>query len=87
MMGNPKQDADIRIFEADDGCVVYHRQKDRVHFLNHTAVLLLELCNGRHSIPEMITSLAQSYGLDAPPEKEIREVIDKFAQEGLIRFN
>ncbi|MCF8084908.1 MAG: PqqD family protein [Deltaproteobacteria bacterium] len=87
MNGNPEQDADLKIFEADDGYVVYHRERDRVHFLNHTAVLLLELCNGRHSIPDMVAILEKSYGLEAPPEKEVTEIITKFGQEGLIRFN
>jgi hypothetical protein len=87
MIGNPEQDAGLKIFEADDGYIVYHRERDRVHFLNHTAVLLLELCNGQHSVPEMIAILGKSYGLDTPPEKEVMDIINKFEQEGLIKFN
>ncbi|MCD6306973.1 MAG: PqqD family protein [Deltaproteobacteria bacterium] len=87
MKANPEQDSELKIFEADDGYVVYQRKRDRVHFLNHTAVLLLELCNGKHSVPEMIAILEKSYGLEAPPEKEVTEIISKFEQEGLIKFN
>ena len=87
MKANPKQAPELKIFEADDGYVVYQRERDRVHFLNHTAVLLLELCNGEHSIPDMVAILEKSYGLEAPPEEEVTEIITKFEQEGLIRFN
>lgn len=87
MNGYPEQYAGLRIFEADDGYVVYHRERDRVHFLNHTAVLLLELCNGKHSVPEMIAVLAKAYGLEAPPDKEVSEIITSFEKEGLITFN
>jgi hypothetical protein len=85
MTGNPEQYPNLKIFEADDGYIVYHRERDRVHFLNHTAVLLLELCNGRHSVPEMIGILERSYGLDKPPEKEVMDIINRFEQEGLIK--
>ncbi len=81
----PEQHPDIKIFEGDDGYIVYHRERDRVHFLNHTAVLLLELCNGRHSVSEMADMLARGYGLETPPQKEVAEVINSFLREGLIR--
>lgn len=87
MNGNPEQNRDLKIFEAEDGYVVYHRERDRVHFLNHTGVLLLELCNGKHSVPEMIAILEKGYGLEKPPEKEVMEIITSFEQEGLIKFN
>ncbi len=84
MKGNPEQYPNLKIFEADDGYIVYHRERDRVHFLNHTAVLLLELCDGNHSVPEMIGILEKGYGLDKPPEKEVMGIINNFEQEGLI---
>jgi hypothetical protein len=87
MTANPKQYPDLKIFEADDGYVVYHRERDRVHFLNHTAVLILELCDGSHSILEIVDILERGYGLKSPPEKEVRDTINSFEQEGLIKSN
>jgi hypothetical protein len=72
---NPEQYPNLKIFEADDGYIVYHRERDRVHFLNHTAVLLLELCNGKHSVSDMISI------------KEVTDIISRFGQEGLIQSN
>ncbi|MFO7986525.1 MAG: PqqD family protein [Desulfatiglandaceae bacterium] len=86
-MTHPKQHSNLKIFEADDGYIVYHRERDRIHFLNHTAVLILELCDGRHSIPEIIGVLEKGYGLKKPPEKEVMDTINNFEQEGLIKSN
>lgn len=85
MVAKPKQHPNLKIFEADDGYIIYHRERDRVHFLNHTAVLLLELCDGRHSVSEMVDVLTKGYGLDMPPEKEVSDTINHFEQEGLIK--
>ena len=84
--GTPKQFKDLKIFEADDGYIVYHRERDRVHFLNHTAVLILELCNGKNSVDEMVKMLKKGYGLDSSPEQEIYELLSSFEREGLIKF-
>jgi hypothetical protein len=84
MTGNPKQHANLKIFEADDGYIVYHRETDRVHFLNHTAVFLLEFCDGNHSVPEITELLPKGYGLDKPPENEVADIINNFEREGLI---
>lgn len=84
MTGNPKQHPNLKIFESDDGYIIYHRQTDRVHFLNHTAVLLLEMCDGKHSVPQMVDLLARGYGLDQPPEQQVMDTINNFEQEGLI---
>ena len=86
MTGNPEQLADLKIFESDDGYIVYHRERDRVHFLNHTAVLLLELCNGKHSVVDMAGILERSYGLNKPPEKEVMDIINSFEKEDLIKY-
>lgn len=87
MTGNPEQHPNLKIFEADDGYIVYHKERDRVHFLNHTSVLILELCNGKHSVPVMIDIVEKSYGLDKPPEKEVMDIITSFEKEGLIKSN
>ena len=36
-----------------DGYVIYQSGRDRVHFLNPTAVIVYELCDGRHSVEQI----------------------------------
>ena len=86
MTGNPEQYPNLKIFESDDGYIVYHRERDRVHFLNHTAVLILELCNGKNSVDKMVEMLKKGYGLDSSPEHEIHKLLNSFESEGLVKF-
>ena len=69
---------------ADDGFMIYRPEQGRVHYLNHTAVFILELCNGENS-PARISGLVQAaYGLPTPPEQEVCEMLAKLAEEGLV---
>ena len=84
-MENLTQVDGLEINQVEDGFIIYHAVRDRVHFLNHTAVFVLELCNGRHEPKEIIEIVRASYSLTEPPEEEVWEVLEKLAGEGLIR--
>jgi hypothetical protein len=81
----PTRVSDIEISEVADGYIVYHRVADRVHYLNHTAAILLELCNGNSSLAELPELLRQAFDLSAPPATEVRDCLDQLIREGLIR--
>jgi len=78
------QASGLEITHMSDGWVIYRQETDRVHFLNPTAALVFELCNGRHTIAEMDAILSTAYALSAPPSDEIRTCISKLVAEGLI---
>lgn len=74
----------LEINSIDGGFMVFQAECNRVHYLNHTAVLVLELCNGRDS-PEKIAGIVQeAYGLSEPPETEVRDIITKMVSEALV---
>jgi len=80
----PKKAEDIEINEVDDGYVVYHRDRDRVHYLNHTAALVLELCTGENDADEMPSLLKDAYEMKEAPVDEIEECLTKLYDEGLV---
>jgi hypothetical protein len=49
MADYPKRVDGLEINPAEDGFIIYQPEQDRVHYLNHTAVLVLELCNGKNT--------------------------------------
>ncbi len=65
--------------------MIYRSETDRVHYLNHTAVLILELSNGRNTPARIATLLQHAYGLSEAPEEEVTETLVKMTEEGLIR--
>jgi len=80
----PKKTDDIEINEVDDGYVVYHRDRDRVHYLNHTAALVLEFCTGENDAETMPELLKQAYEMESAPVDEVQECLTKLYDEGLV---
>lgn len=74
----------IQVNEVTDGYVVYDPSRERVHYLNHTAVLLLEFCTGQVKARDLPGLLQAAYDLPAPPEAEVTDCLEKLIQEGLV---
>ena len=83
-MEAPRRATDIEINAVADGYVVYQPAKDRVHYLNHTAALVLELCNGKIGKDEMPAMLKSAFDLTEAPTGEVERCLENFAKEGLI---
>ncbi|MCE5282316.1 MAG: PqqD family protein [Deltaproteobacteria bacterium] len=82
--GCPKQIEGLEINQVEDGFVIYHPGRDTVHFLNPSALLVLELCDGKHEAGGIPAIVQKAYGLEEAPEKEIRELLVRLLSEGLI---
>ena len=81
---NPRHIDDLDISPADDGYIIYRPEQDRVHFLNPTAVLILELCNGKNSPDQIVELVKQAYGLAQAPVEEVHEALRQFKAENLL---
>jgi hypothetical protein len=80
----PLRAPEIEIERAEDGYIVYHPARDRVHYLNHTAALVLELCTGENEASGIATLMRTMYDLPEPPVGEIETCIAQLREEGLI---
>ncbi len=85
MNEQPKIADGIDINEVEDGYVIYQQEKDKVHYLNKTAVLVLESCTGENTIADIGTIIKNAYELPQVPEKEVTDCLDTLSQEGLIK--
>jgi len=81
----PQKINELEINESADGYVIYDPNNNKVHFLNHTAVVILELCNGRNSEEKIVQLIGKAYQLKEIPEKEILSIMKKLNEEGLIQ--
>lgn len=84
MSESPKLAAGLEINQVSDGYVVYQPSRDRVHYLNQTATVVLELCNGNNSTGTIAELLATAYELPAPPVGEVESCLQQLRNEGLI---
>ena len=81
----PSRVPDLVVEFVGDGYLVYHPERDRMHSLNHTAALVLELCDGQTDAAGIAGLLQRGYEMDSSPEAEVRECIEHLYVEGLVR--
>src|ERR1022692_1695335 len=80
----PVRSGTIEINPVDDGYVVYDPDSDRVHYLNHTAAVVLELCTGANSLADIAAGVRAAYGLTDSLEVQVSECVDKLRAERLV---
>jgi Coenzyme PQQ synthesis protein D (PqqD) len=79
-----RQVAGLEINQTPDGWVIYQQETDRVHFLNPTAVLVFELCNGRHTVVEIDKILSTAFALSAPMTDKVYLCVSSLVDQGLV---
>lgn len=84
MTEKPKQVDGLDITPVDDGFIIYVAEKDRVHYLNHTAALVLVLIDGQTTTEGLARLVQQQFALDEAPTREVDAIIEQFKDEGLI---
>jgi hypothetical protein len=82
--GYPRQVEGLEISQAANGYVIFDAGRDRVHYLNHTAVVVLELCNGTLSPEDIAAYLQDVYSLPEPPLAEVGAYVTRLTEEGLV---
>jgi hypothetical protein len=80
----PTRATELEINEVADGYIVYQPSRDRVHYLNQTAAVVLELCNGRNAESDLPELLRAAWDLPAPPAEEVADCLEALRREGLI---
>jgi len=81
----PRRVAGLEVHIVDEQVIVYEANSDRIHFLNPTAAMVLELCNGQHSVTEITGLVAEMYALADAPLREINDALSQLKAAGLIR--
>lgn len=81
----PRAAEGIEVSEVADGYVIYDPKRDRVHYLNQTAVLILELCNGQVATSDLPSLIQSAYNLPEPPAEEVAKCLQTLFEEGLVR--
>jgi hypothetical protein len=86
----PVRNDRIEINPVADGYVVYDLDLDRVHYLNHTAAFVLELCTGQRTVADITETLKGAYEPGSPDEpigELVGGCIEQLCSLGLVRRN
>jgi Coenzyme PQQ synthesis protein D (PqqD) len=81
---NPVMARDLELNEVADGYIVYQPDRDRVHYLNQTAAVVLELCNGENAEADIPELVRLAWDLPEPPVDEVADCLEGLRKEGLI---
>jgi len=84
----PKQRDDIHTRVVEGEAVLLDRQKDLIHQLNCTATYVWNCCDGRTSLTELATQLAEAF--DVPQEiaiSDLATVIQQFHDLHLLVYS
>jgi hypothetical protein len=74
----------LDVHEVPDGYIVYQNNRDRVHYLNKTAAVIFELCDGKLEQEEIVARVAKAFDLGPSAYDEIRSGLNKLLKEGLV---
>ena len=84
LVQHPRRLAELDINQIEGGFVIYQADRDRAHYLNHSGVVVLELCDGRRSVSEIAECIQKVYGLGTAPRRDVQDVLAKLSAEGLV---
>lgn len=77
----------IDVHEMPDGYIIYQSTRDNVCYLNKTAAIIFEFCDGNLGRDEIIKRVAKMFELGSSAHAEINSCIDGLIKEGLIQSN
>jgi hypothetical protein len=82
---HPRKADGIEIHAVGDECAVYETAADRIHYLNPTAALILEFCDGNRSAAEIAALVQEAYGLPDAPLDEVNGCLNNLKETGIVR--
>ncbi len=74
----------LDVNEVPDGYVIYQTAADRVHYLNKTAAIVFELCDGARGAADIVARVARCSSLNGKADTEIEACIQSLLKEGLV---
>ena len=74
----------IEVNRVPDGAMVYQNERERVHFLNPTALIVFELCAMDKTAAQIEAFIADAFGLAARPTEAVHECLVSLLDEGLV---
>ena len=80
----PEKIEGLELNEAEGGVIIFNEKLDRVHHLNNTAAIVLELCDGHRGVEEIAAMVALAFGLDEPPLVATERCLATLRLEGLV---
>lgn len=83
-VGRPLLASGIEVIERDEGLMVRRKGTPEIHHLNNTASIVLALCDGQRTVPEIAKVFAKNFTLRTIPVPEVSACVDMLQHAGLL---
>jgi SAM-dependent methyltransferase len=80
----PVQAAGLDVQEVASGLIVHQVGGDGLHYLNNTAAVVFQLCDGDHTVPEISAQLALAFGLTETRADLAEQCIKDLRAKGVL---
>jgi hypothetical protein len=74
----------LEIHDVPDGYIVYQTARDKVHYLNKTAAIIFEFCDGQRDKSDIVSRVATAFELAPRMHDEVSNCLDSLINEGLL---
>jgi len=84
----PETKDGLQFKEVGQEWFIYDHQDDKVHVLNHSASIILKLCDGKHMVGEIEEALKGEFP-EVPTDKlqnDLLSAIEELRNKGLVRI-
>jgi hypothetical protein len=83
----PKRKDDYRLEQLDDELLLYHPSDTKILYLNQSASLVWGLCDGEHSVAEIVHLLSEAYPEAAEGiPGDVQTTLEQFLESGCIEL-
>jgi hypothetical protein len=83
MVGVLTRASGLDVNEVPDGYIVYQVAADRVHYLNNTAAIVFELCDGARDTDDIVSRMKKIF--EGAADNEVEACIESLLKEGLVQ--
>ena len=82
----PLQNKDYELTELDDEIILFSVKFEKAIYLNSSAQLIWQLCDGKYSVNDIIADLQEQYPDESLIEQQVLEAFDKMLEDDVITF-
>lgn len=81
----PVRNDECRMEELDDEILLYHPGNSKTLYINKSASIIWQLCNGEHTVAEMIQMIAEAYPAASDGlEQDVMDTLERLADNQAI---
>lgn len=81
----PRFRDDLVTVELDSEAVIYDEQTGDLHHLNPTATIVMQLCDGTVTVPQLSREIAEAFDVEVEQVRpQVRDLVREFRRAGLL---